>query len=284
MSDLERGAPVSDRNAFVPGRRAGAAIAAGAFLRRDLAVAVSYPVPFLLELVSIVFIVVTYVFVGRLVEPGRVPGGYFAFATLGLAVSALLGASSAVGTGVRDEQVQGTLESVVAAGLPIRALAAGMTAYPLVSAAVSAVAYVAVAAVAGFRTGPDPNWALVLAALLLSSVSFVGLGLVGAALVFVIRRGAAATSWLVAILALAGGEFFPPGMLPGWVQGLASLSPFTHGLATVRAALLEGASWSDRAGSLAALAALAVLYLGLGMVALAAGLRYARRTGGLAGY
>lgn len=269
----------------VRSRRATIGDAFAAFLRRDLRVALSYKLPFVLEIASIAFTVITYVFVSKLISPGRVPGGYFAFVLVGLTVSAFLGAGVyELGAGLRQEQVQGTLEAILASGVPVAGLAVGMGAYPFASALWSAAIYVAVGSIAGARAEPGANWLLALAALAIGAACFVGLGLVGAALVLIFRRAAAATGWLVAVLSLAGGEFFPIALLPRWFRALSELSPYTQALQVIRSAVLEGAGWTESAGRLGLLALMSLAYGAAGVWALTIGLRHARRTGGLSQY
>jgi len=266
-------------------RRASVRDAFAAFLRRDLRAALSYKVPFVLEIAAIVFTVVTYTFVSQLILPGSVPGGYFAFVLIGLTVSGFLGAGVyQLGSNLRQEQIQGTLEALLASGVPIGGLAGGMAAYPFVSALWSAVIYVVVGAIAGARAEPSANWLLALTALGIGAISFVAIGLVGAALVLIFRRVAAATGWLVAVLSLAGGELFPTDLLPTWFRVLAALSPYTQTLRLIRTALLEGGGWADGASTLIVLAVMALGYGGFGIAALALGLRHARRTGSLGQY
>ena len=257
----------------------------GAFLRRDLQVALSYRVPFVLEFAAIAFTVLTYTFVSKLISPDRVPGGYFAFVLLGMTVAAFMDAGvSVLGANLRQEQVQGTLEALLASGVPVSGLASGMAAYPLVQSTWTAAIYLAIGWIAGARAGAEADWPLAFAAVLLGAVSFVGIGLIGAALVLLFRRAAAATGWMVAVLSLAGGEFFPPGLLPGWFRTLSVLSPFTQTLRLTRAALLESAGWASSAGRLGLLAAMALVWVGLGVWALTFGLHRARRTGSLSQY
>jgi ABC-2 type transport system permease protein len=269
----------------VESRRASVRDAFAAFLRRDLRVALSYKLPFVLEIASIAFTVLTYIFVSKLISPGRVPGGYFAFALIGLTVSGFLGAGVyQLGSNLRQEQIQGTLEALLGSGVPIGGLASGMAAYPFVTALWSAVIYVAVGAIAGARAEPGANWLLALAALGVGAVSFVAIGLVGAALVLIFRRAAAATGWLVAVLSLAGGELFPTALLPAWFRALADLSPYTQVLRLIRAALLEAGGWADAASTLIVLVVMAVGYGAIGIGALALSLSHARRSGSLGQY
>jgi ABC-type multidrug transport system permease subunit len=102
--------------------------------------------------------------------------------------------------------------------------------------------------------------------------------------VLIFRRAAAATGWLVAVLSLAGGELFPTALLPAWFRVLADLSPYTQALRLIRTALLERGGWADGASTLIILAVMAVGYGGIGIGALALGLRHARRSGSLGQY
>jgi ABC-2 type transport system permease protein len=266
-------------------RRASVRDAFAAFLRRDLRVAISYKIPFILEIAAIAFTVLTYIFVSKLISPGRVPGGYFAFVLIGLTVSGFLGAGVyQLGSNLRQEQIQGTLEALLASGVPIGGLAGGMAAYPFVSALWSSVIYVIVGAIAGARAEPGANWLLALTALAIGAISFVAIGLVGAALVLNFRRAAAATGWLDAVLSLAGGELFPTTLLPTWFRVLANLSPYTQTLRLIRTALLQGGGWADGASTLIILALMALGYGAIGVTALALGLRHGRRTGSLGQY
>jgi ABC-2 type transport system permease protein len=241
----------------------------------------SYPLPFALELLSILFTVASYFFLAELVDPLRRGVDYFAFVVLGLLVSSFLsGGVHAIGANVRQDQLQGTLEPLFASGLRLWAIAIGMAAYPMLAASVSAASYLLIGLLAGAAFVPDANVSLALATLLVGAVSFVGLGLVGASLVLVFKRASAMTGWLVALLTLAGGEFFPVALLPTWFERLSALSPYTQTLRLVRAAALEGCSWGEAWPRFLLVVAMAAGSLAIGILALGRGLAHARRTGG----
>jgi ABC-2 type transport system permease protein len=250
-----------------------------AFLLRDVQVAWSYSFPFVLEVAAAGFTILTYSFVARLVPAGAVPKGYFSFVVAGLVGAAFLQAAVSVLAGnVRQEQVQGTLEVILSHGLPVPVLAAATATYPLLAAAVRAAVYVALAAAFGARA-PGANWGLGVAAMAVGSVSFAGIGLVGAALVLVLRRALAATGWLISMLALAAGVLFPTRLLPGWVRSVAEVSPFTLTLRLARGAVLEGGSWGDAWPSLGILGVEAVGWGLVGIGALWLSLARLRHTG-----
>ncbi|HEV2704672.1 MAG TPA: ABC transporter permease, partial [Pyrinomonadaceae bacterium] len=71
--------------------------------------------------------------------------------------------------------------------------------------------------------------------LVVSSMAFVGLGLMAAVLpVFSPERGAEATNIFQGILLLVSGVYFPVEVLPGWLQPLAAISPATYALSASR--------------------------------------------------
>jgi ABC-2 type transport system permease protein len=255
-----------------------------AFLLRDVQVAWSYRLPFVLETAAAAFTILTYSFVARLVPPGTVPRGYFSFVVAGLVAAAFLQAAVSVLAGnVRQEQVQGTLEVVLSHGVPVPALATAITAYPLLAATGRAAVSVALAAVVGART-PGANWGLGIAATVLGSVSFAGIGLMAAALVLILRRAVAATGWLISVLALAGGVLFPVRLLPGWARSLTDLSPFTLTLRVTRGAVLETWTWGEAWPSLGILGLEAAGWGVAGIGAVWFGLSRIRRTGGIGQY
>jgi ABC-2 type transport system permease protein len=255
-----------------------------AFLRRDFSVATSYRWPFVFDFAAGLLTIVTFSFVGELVNEGDVPGGYFAFAMVGLTLAVFLQAGLGMTAGgVRQEQVQGTLEAVMAAGVRPSAIAAGYAAYPMAWAVALACVYVAGAGVLG-ADAPSANWSLAAATTVLGAVSFAGLGFIGAALVLVVRRGQAIVAWVVALMSFAAGEVFPPELLPGWIQALGVISPYTRSLSLLRDALFEGASWSSSAGAIVALLLSAVVWTAMGVWAFRVGLAMARRSGSLSGY
>jgi len=100
-----------------------------------------------------------------------------------------------------------------------------------------------------FHWSQLPGLALVL---LVSSVAFVGLGLIAAILpVMSPERGAEATNILQGVLLLISGVYYPVSVLPGWMQKIAWFSPATYALRASRRLLgLEGGGPATLAGIL----------------------------------
>jgi ABC-2 type transport system permease protein len=84
----------------------------------------------------------------------------------------------------------------------------------------------------GFAWAQLPGLLLVL---VVSSLAFIGLGLIAAVLpVISPERGAEATNILQGVLLLISGVYYPVDVLPAWIQPLAHLSPATYALRAAR--------------------------------------------------
>jgi ABC-2 type transport system permease protein len=128
--------------------------------------------------------------------------------------------------------------------------------------------------------------------LLVSSLAFVGLGLIAAVLpVMSPERGAEATNIFQGLLLLVSGIYYPVDVLPRWLQPLSVLSPATYTLTATRKLMgLYGASGSEQlpgAPLSAVLPELAILTL-MGLILIPFGLwvfnrveTWAKRTGKL---
>ena len=129
--------------------------------------------------------------------------------------------------------------------------------------------------------------------LLVSSLAFIGLGLMAAALpVMSPERGAEATNIFQGVLLLVSGVYYPVEVLPAWLQPVAYISPATYALSASRKLIGIGESATDPAQGagvpLSAVTYELVVLLLMGAVMIPLGLyvfgiveRWAKRTGKL---
>jgi len=125
--------------------------------------------------------------------------------------------------------------------------------------------------------------------LVVSSMAFVGLGLMAAALpVLSPERGAEATNIFQGVLLLVSGVYYPVEVLPGWLQPLAAVSPATYALSACRkligieaAGMGEGAPLSAVTYELAVLAVMGVVLIPLGLYVFGLVETWAKQTGKL---
>ncbi len=118
--------------------------------------------------------------------------------------------------------------------------------------------------------------------LVVSSVPFIGLGLMAAVLPLLsTERGAQATQVIQGVLLLVSGVYYPVSALPQWIRWAAVLSPATYTLRAVRRAVLSGAPVHSLLGVSAALLASGIILIPLGLGIFMLAERRAMRTGSL---
>ena len=262
-----------------------------AFLRRDFLLAWSYKVAFFSDILNMVFQLALFYFVGRLVDPSRLPtfhgtrATYVEFVTVGIALSSLL--QLGLGRGVaslRDEQLMGTLEPLLMTPTAPITLQLGSLTYDLLYVPIRTVLFLLLAAIvlhAHFAVaGLAPT-----VAILLVFIPFVwGLGLLSAAAVVVFRRGSSLVGVAAIVLSSGSSAYFPIAVFPGGLRLLAGLNPVTVALDATRTALLGGGGLSTAVPALLALAPIGVISFVGGAAALRLALARERRKGSLGLY
>jgi len=126
------------------------------------------------------------------------------------------------------------------------------------------------------------NYAGALLVLAVASVSLVGFGIVAAVLPLLSPEKGQQVSYIVSsVLLLVSGVYYDVGVLPGWMQALATVSPVTYALQGARAALQDGASVAELWNSIRVLLVMGVVFVPLGLFVFHLGESYAKRTGKL---
>ncbi len=121
-----------------------------------------------------------------------------------------------------------------------------------------------------------------LAVLLVSSIAFIGLGLMAAVLPLLsTERGPQATHIMEGFILLVSGVYYEVEVLPSWLRPISVLSPATYTLRGVRAAILEGAAMRDLVGYLVILAVMGLGLIPLGLAVFRMGERHAMKAGKL---
>jgi len=133
----------------------------------------------------------------------------------------------------------------------------------------------------------------VLVVVTVSTVAFVGLGLLGAVLpVMSAERGAEATHIFQGSLLLVSGVYYPIAVLPRWLQPLSAISPATYTLSACRKLVgignpastpghLAGASLSSVGYELIVLCGMGMVLMPLGLWVFGRAEAWAKRAGKL---
>lgn len=258
-----------------------------ALARRDFLVQRSYPIPFVFDLVWGATNVILWFFVSRVMgaslttDLGGAPT-YFAFAVAGVIAALVVeSATSEIAWRIREDQMAGTLEFVLAQPLRTWEVAAGAAAFPFGYALVRAGVYLALAILALDLPTDRIDWPGVVVVLLLAGAAFGGIGILAAAVTVVVKRGAGVVDALVFAMTFVSGAMFPRSVLPDWLRPVGAVMPTRPAFDGLRDALFRGGGWGAEAG---ALAAIACVLLPVGVAALALAIGIARRRGSLGQY
>jgi len=262
-----------------------------AFLRRDFLVAWSYRLSFITDWASMIVQVIIFNFVGMIVDVGAIPRyngsqpTYMEFVAVGIAISSFM----AVGLGrvysvIRQEQLQGTLESLLLTPTAYTTIQMGSVVYDLVYVPVRTFIFLGLTTIV-FGTSFDWSGLGPTLAVLLAFIPFVwGLGVLAAAWTVTFKRGTGVIGIATTIATIGAGTYFPQNVLPAWAQAVFRYSPMTIAIEASRDALLGNAGWSQILPDVAVLIPWAVCSLALGIFAFRRALERERRRGTLGLY
>ena len=264
---------------------------AWAFFKRDAAIALSYRAAFLAQFLGNLLLLIMLYYVGKTAGPGAAPalarygGNFLAFLLIGVALTDCVTVSLAsFATQVREAQTTGTLEATLMS--PVR-LSVILVYSSLWNYFMSAVRFVLYLVVGGAAYGISPGKANILSAaviFVLTVACFMGIGILWAGIVLLIKRGEAIMGAMGLVFLMLGGVLFPPSLLPKWVQFFAGLIPLTPALEGMRFALLQGYGFHQLAGILIRLSIFSVVLMTAGMVGFNYAVQLGRRTGSLSQY
>jgi ABC-2 type transport system permease protein len=262
-----------------------------AFARRDFLDAWSYRAAFFTDIATMLFQLVVFYFVGKMINPSVLPefGGeratYVEFVAVGLVINGIVGVGlSKVGGALRAEQLKGTLEVLLMTPTALGTIQLGSVVYDLVHIPIRTTVFL-LGVVLLFGAHIDPGGLVPALVLLLCFMPFVwGLGLVSAAGILTFKQGNVATSVFFSVMAISSGAYFPLELLPTWVTPIAEANPLAIAIEGLREALLGGTGWAGIGGSLAILVPTSAVMLPAGIFAFRLALARERRRGTLALY
>jgi ABC-2 type transport system permease protein len=262
-----------------------------AFVRRDFRITLTYRMGSLSGLLGIVAQVVAFSFLGKLIDPARMPtfGGthatYIEFVAIGICLNmAVLLLLHELARALRTEQMIGTLESLLVTPTRIGTLQVGSTLFNLLYVPLRLCLFLAAISIV-FGLHLHAAGVLPATALMLEFLPFLwGLGLIAASAILTFRRGTGAIGAGVMLVGLSSGAFFPLSVLPGWLAEVAAVNPLAIVLTALREALIGGAGWGALGPTLIELVPLAIASMGAGILCFRLVLRRERRLGTLGLY
>jgi ABC-2 type transport system permease protein len=256
---------------------------------RDVRLTLTYRYSFVLSWVAIPISVVTLWFISKIVPPSThfgIDGAtatYFEFAVVNVAFLTLQTAAlQSFDHSVRDAQMFGTLEALLATPNREELIVLGSAVWSITLAAIQVGWYLGIGALLGLRLGHVDVPALLLFAIFAVSAT-APIGILSAAFVMAFKQGAPTSFFINGAASLIGGVLFPVAVLPVWLQTASWWLPIAHALNGLRGAM-HGASIAELAPDIAWLAVATVVLLPVALLVLRSATRRARFDGTLGQY
>jgi ABC-2 type transport system permease protein len=263
-----------------------------AFVARDWRLELSYRMQFFLRVLSILIVVTTLFFISKIFTGFADPRfsqwrDPLAAWLTGLAVlNYFMTGFSSLANAIRQEQVQGTLESVLMTPISVPTVIVASSAWDFVQATFFSSLYL-VFGWLFFNVHYQGNFLLALAFLLLTTFVLLCLGILSASFAMVFKRGDPFGIFLGAGSALFSGVFFPTqliGEYAGRVSSISRILPPTYGLDGIRRVLIEGQGFTQVQEPLVTLLLFLVVLLPLSLWVFGRAIRRAKREGSLIQY
>lgn len=265
-----------------------------AFIIRDFQLALSYRVEFLIKIIWILGVSTTFFFISRifagfpLAQYEQWQNPLTAWLT-GLAMlNYFLVGFSSLANAIRQEQMQGTLESVLLTPINVPTVVVSSSAWSYVEATFNSFLYLFFGW-AFFNVQYKGSFLLALLFLVLTTLVLASLGILSASFTMAFKRGDPFAILLGAGTALFSGVFFPKEMLQEALgetvgKAISYVNPSTHGLDGIRAVLIQGKSLDEVQSSLLILLIFLAVLLPFSLWVFGRAIKRAKREGSLIQY
>jgi len=264
-----------------------------AFVVRDWRLELSYRMQFVLRVLSILILVTTFFFVSKIFVGFADPrftqwrDPLAAWLTGMAMLNYFMTGFSSLANAIRQEQMQGTLESVLMTPISVPTVIVASSAWDFVQATFFSSLYL-VFGWLFFNVHYQGSFLLALAFLLLTTVVLSCLGILSASFAMVFKRGDPFGIFLGAGSALFSGVFFPTQLIRdyagGTVANISRVLPATYGLDGIRRVLIEGQGLSQVRQPLFSLLVFLAFLLPLSLWVFNLAVRRAKREGSLIQY
>ncbi len=260
-----------------------------AFVVRDFQLAVSYRMEFFMRMLSILIVVTTLYFISQIFA-GFTDIAYVQWREplpawlIGLAVlNYFMTGFASLANAIRQEQMQGTLESVLVTPISVPTVIVASSAWDFVQATFYSFLYLFFGWLF-FDVHYQGNFLLALLFLVLTTLVLACLGILSASFAMVFKRGDPFGIFLGAGSALFSGVFFPTQLLGEGFGKVSRILPPTYGLDGIRRVLIEGQGLAEVRDPLMTLFLFLATLLPFSLWVFGRAVRRAKREGSLIQY
>lgn len=226
-----------------------------AFIIRDFHLLVSYRVEFFLRVMWILGIVTTFYFISQIfggmsfAKQAEWRDPFVAWLTGIAMLSYFMTGFSSLANAIRQEQMQGTLESMLMTPISVPTVVVATSAWAYFEATIYSTLYLFFGWLF-FNVQFKGSILLALTFLIVTTLVLASIGILSASFAIVFKRGDPFAILLGVGSAMFSGVFFPKEMLQqalGDTGGriISSIIPATHGLDGIRGVLIQGKTLSE---------------------------------------
>jgi ABC-2 type transport system permease protein len=257
-----------------------------AVMRRDLHVYLSYRTRLVSQVLTALFSLTLFYYVSRLVHVSgfNSHNSYFGFVVVGISLIGVMYSCFSIPELVRQELIAGTFDRLLLSPFGAIRSVVAMTLFPMLFSFVLSIITLTLGCVI---FGLHLHWStvpLAIPVMFLALLAFLPFGILFASLTVVIKQGNVGTSWVIALLSIVGGLYFPVSLLPGWLQTLAKLQPFTAATDVLRHLLVNSTLGESPTASLLKLAGFAAVLLPVSILVLSRAIRLGQQRGTIIEY
>jgi ABC-2 type transport system permease protein len=257
-----------------------------AVMRRDLHVYLSYRTRLVSQLLTSLFSLTLFYYVSRLVHVNGFAShnAYFGFVVVGISLIGVLYSCFSIPELLRQELIAGTFDRLLLSPFGAVRSVLAMALFPMLFSFVLAIFTLVLGCVV---FGLHLHWSTVplsVPVMVMVLAAFLPFGVLFAALTVVVKQGSVGTSWVIALLSIVGGLYFPVTLLPAWLQTIAKLQPFTAATDLLRHLLVNSSLGESPETSLLKLAGFSIVLLPGSIFILARSIRFAQRRGTIIEY
>jgi len=261
------------------------------FIIRDLIIETSYKLEFFLRLFFILFSILTFYFIAKLVGGAGLQylepygGDYFSFVLIGIAFSGYLTtALRGFSESIRGEQMMGTLEAMLVTPTNTSVIITLSALWSFIFTSFRVLIYLLIGVFLLNVNMSNANLFAAMVILILTIICFSSIGIISASFIMILKRGDPINMLFMGTSELFGGVLFPITILPGWLQNISHILPITYSLSGMRHALLQGYSLHALAPDIIALAVFSLVLVPLGILAFTFAVKKAKVDGSLVQY
>lgn len=255
-------------------------------MRRDWLTFASYRTQLISMALGLFTTLTIYHFISKLISVPAfpTPRDYFAFLVVGMVIFGVLQSTMGIAGALRGELVAGTFERLLLSPFGAVRAVTSMMVFPFAMSLVSSVMLLALAAIIfGVQLEWETAW-LALPLALLGTGIFTAFGMLFAATTLVFKRAAGGLGFVVTLVTLTSGVYFPIALLPDWLRWFSDVQPFTAAVDLLRKVLVGRPLDDPVFAELAKMGGFLVVMVPLGIVALHAALRFAQKRGTIVEY